>query len=137
MRKSSIWITILVTVVVVALLAAGGYALFRLGYVRGVADAAGGVMMRSFDGRIQPYNRGIAPGWNHPGLDIYGMHSRMYGGFSAFGWLPGLLLLVGVVALVVIAVNGLSHRNSHPASGTSLPAEPEKPASRRRTKKEE
>ncbi|MFN2149911.1 MAG: hypothetical protein ACK2T2_16115, partial [Anaerolineales bacterium] len=60
MRKSSIWITILVTVVVVALLAAGGYALFRLGYVRGVADAAGGMMMRSFDGRIQPYNRGIA-----------------------------------------------------------------------------
>ena len=137
MRRSSIWITILVTVVVLALLAAGGYALFRLGYVRGVADAAGGGIMRGFEGRLQPFTRGTAPGWNHPGLDMYGMGTRSISRFPIFGWLPGLLLLVGVVALVVIAVNGLSRRNSNKINEAPAPTEPEKPAARRRTKKEE
>lgn len=142
MKRGNIWITVAVTVVIVALLAAGGYALFRLGYARGVADAAGGLMMRGLEGRfgsqgMHPFANEMGPGWNHPDLYMYGMHSRSIGRFPAFGWLPGLLLLVGVIALVVIAVNGLTRRSERVNEAPMAPAEPEKPSARRRAKKEE
>ncbi|MEJ2010717.1 MAG: hypothetical protein P8X64_00655 [Anaerolineales bacterium] len=135
MRKSSIWITVLVTVVVLALLAAGGYALFRLGYARGVANAAGGLMLRGPEGRfrgegIQPFAHNMMPGWNHPGVYSYGMHAQ------PFGWFFGLLLVVGVVALVVIAVNSLSQRDRIATEESNPPAEVEEKPSRRRGKKE-
>lgn len=135
MRKSSIWITVLVTVVVLALLAAGGYALFRLGYVRGVASAAGGLMLRGPESRfgvegMHPFAHNMMPEWNHPGIYSYGMRAQ------PFGWFLGLLFIVGVVALVVIAVNGLSQRNRSVVEESNPPAEVEEKPSRRRGKKE-
>jgi len=140
MQKRNVWLTALVAVLVVALLAAGGFALFRLGFVRGLAASAGGAMFggRFAGERIQPFAGHMMSGWNHPGLDVYGMHARSYGHFPAFGWLLGLLVLAGAVALVVIAINGLTRNNTNAAAiEAPKPAEPEKPASRRRAKKEE
>jgi heme exporter protein D len=142
MRTSRIWITVIVTVVVLALLAAGGYALFRLGYARGVANAAGGLMLRGPEGRfggegLRPFAHEMMPGWNHPGLNVYGMHTRTVGYHPAFGWFLGLLLVAGVVALVVIAINGLSQRTRIVAEESKSPAQAEEKPSRRRAKKNE
>jgi heme exporter protein D len=142
MRKRSIWITVAVTVLVVALLAVAGFSLFRLGYNQGLAQSTGGLMLRGFEGRLggermQPFAERMAPEFNHPGITMYDMHARSFGHFTAFGWLPGLLLLVGIAALVVIAVNSFSRRNQSVGEDPASSAEIEKPAPRRRTKKDE
>ena len=142
MRKRTIWITVAVTVLVVALLVGGGYSLFRLGYNTGLAQSTGVMMMHGFEGRlggerVQPFAERMAPGWNHPGMGMYNMPARSFGHFTAIGWLPGLLLLIGIAALVVIAANGFSSRNQAVGQEPATSAEIEKPASRRRTKKDE
>jgi hypothetical protein len=85
----------LLVILVLALLAVYGFAVYRLGYERG-ARAAGPSMM--WEGSIPRMERGMMPRvWSRDG------------GFGLLGLmsLPGLLSGLGFAALVVLAVVGL------------------------------
>ena len=106
-KNRTLWIVI-ITIVAVALLAAGGYALFRLGYARGLTSSVGE----------------LAENWPHRELgDRFGSwmhHTRLprfasghgYWGFPLVGGLFGLLLGGGVLALAVYGFVRLVRRNA-------------------------
>ncbi|NIS83475.1 MAG: hypothetical protein GTO14_25500 [Anaerolineales bacterium] len=102
--------TVIITVTVLAILAAAGLAIYRLGYAHGLTASAGdfmhGCFFRDFWGRF-------------PHRGILGMRQPFFG-FSLLRVVPGFLLFVGVVALVVLAVNSLLR-----AAGTSGPPDGE------------
>ena len=122
-----LWI-VLGTIVVIGLLSAGGYALYRAGYVRGVRVSAAQMMpgdfrqgfmdhfMDRFEDRF-PGEFGDRFGDRFGGkLQLDRARGRFtqhdpypyYLPFPTFWVIPGFLLLVGVVALVVIAVNSFA-----------------------------
>ena len=115
-----------IAVLALAILAAGGNALFRLGYANGMSAAAGLPQA----GRLNCIQGGpFMPGLGWDGMHEFGrggglpFRSHMpFMGFGAGGWVFGLLMFAGVVALVVIAVNGL--RSKRPAELPPMPSEP-------------
>jgi hypothetical protein len=127
MSGRRIFTVVVIAVLVLAILAAGGNALFRLGYANG-ASAAAGVPEA---GRLNCLQGGpFMPGLGWDGMHEFGrgggllFRSHMpIMGFGVGGWLFGLLLLAGVVALVVIAVNGLRSKGH-----AELPPMPSQPA---------
>ncbi len=107
MFKNKTFRTVMITVVVLVIHGAAGCALYRIGYVRGLAASAGDFVearfSRDFGGHFTwDQRRGNFP--------MFGMR-QSYTAFPLGKWIPGLLLFVGVVALVVIAVNGLVQAN--------------------------
>jgi hypothetical protein len=121
MFKNKTFRTVMITVVVLVILGAAGCALYRFGYVRGLAasagDFVGGRFIRDFGGHFSSDKR-------RGNFPMFGMR-QSYTAFPMVRWIPGLLLFVGVVALVVIAVNGLvrPNRSSAPQMISSPPVE--------------
>jgi hypothetical protein len=133
-RKNTI-ITILITVIVIAVLIAAGFAIYRLGYVRGLAasvgEPMGGRFFWFFDGDIPdefghrfPENfedrfpegfRGRMPFYFRQGGLPY---DRGFQPTTVFPWArgtTGVVLFVGVVALVVIAVSSVIRLSRSPS----------------------
>jgi hypothetical protein len=122
-RKTTIFLTVLITVVAIAVLAGGGYALYRWGYARGQAAEAGGLMwnrlMERFPGAMNLPELRERLGDRFPGaMEGYEMgehimawprqsnlsHFPSQFGFSPFIVLIGgfhLLIGAGVLALAV------------------------------------
>ncbi len=147
-RKRTI-LTILITVIVIAVLIAAGFAIYRLGYVHGLSANVG----ESMGGRFSWFfGEGLPGDFDHrfPGNfeDRFpeGLRDRFPQDFRRGGlphvwgyqpttvfawarWIAGLLLFVGVVALVVIAINGLvrTRRSSPQEVIPSSPNEGEAP----------
>jgi hypothetical protein len=107
MKKNRTLLIVIVTIVAVALLAAGGYALFRLGYARGLATSVGELAeswpRHSFGERFSP--------WTHHGrLPRFGGGHNLWG-FTLVRGLVGFLLGGGVLALAVYGFVSLVRRN--------------------------
>lgn len=126
MSNRRVALTVVITLVVIAVLVAGGFAIYRFGYVRGAADSFAGPMMRGFAGQFggergMPFHEFNGQGDFHQRMPMLGYAHAGLRGQSAFDGLSGLLLIIGVGALVVIATNGLRDRG---APAASAPAEP-------------
>ena len=113
-------LTVLLTLVAVAVLVGGGYALYRWGYARGMAADCGGLLWEGWGERL-------SGDWDRPELGEHIMpwapHSRMLPyssrlSFNPFWWvggLFGLLLGGGVLALAVYGVIQLVRSNQKTA----------------------
>jgi hypothetical protein len=139
MNNRRIVVTVLITIVLLAILTAGGFAFYRLGYVRGMSQSAGGFMMQGFDGRFgddrgMPFHDFAGPGRLRERMPMTGFAHPGFSAHTPFGGFSGLLLLIGVIALVVIAVNGLSRNRKQNVSMEPAPLV-EDPKPRRRTPK--
>ena len=121
MFKNKTFRTVMITVVVLVILGAAGCALYRIGYVRGLAASAGDFVGDRFSRDLGGHFTWDQRRGNFPMFGI--RHS--YAAFPMVSWIPGLLLFVGVVALIVIAVNGLvnTNRTSVPQPISSPPVE--------------
>jgi hypothetical protein len=108
--------TVVVALLVIALVGAAGVALYRLGYARGLAAAgtlpAAGPFMHPYAFGMPGFDDGRLQGWRHGGDMFFGGH-RPFGMFGFGGWIVCLLVLAGIAALVVAAVNALTRK--HPA----------------------
>jgi hypothetical protein len=90
MSGKKIFLYVLVSLIAVAVLVAGGYALYRLGYAHGT----GGMVL---DRRWMPdFNRRVVP-------ELW--HTRSNIGFP-FGFIPGILSGLVFVAVIALAVYG-------------------------------
>ncbi|MGD2253263.1 MAG: hypothetical protein PVF70_10165 [Anaerolineales bacterium] len=109
MKKNRTLLIVIVTIVAVALLAAGGYALFRLGYARGLATSVGelseGWRHHEWGNRTSSW---MEHG-RHPRIGVGFEHS--YWGFPLVRGLLGFLLGGGVLALAVYGFVSLVRRN--------------------------
>ena len=121
MERSKTITTVLITVLVIAILAAGGFALYRLGYTRGlsasVGDSFGGWFSRGFGGRSMPdLPRG--------GFHMFGTR-QAYSAFPFIGGIFGLVLFGGIVALAIFGIVSLIRRNqpNNPQASSSSPVE--------------
>lgn len=127
MSKTNIFTTILVMVIAIAVLAAGGFALYRYGYAQGLSVSVGEIVGdrfgRDFGDRFTPgFGGHFTPELRRGGLPMFGIR-QPFSAFPLFWSIFGLLLLVGVVALVVIGINSLIRRNpsSTPQADSSSP----------------
>jgi hypothetical protein len=104
--------TIVVTVLVIAVLFAGGYAIYRAGFIQGMAADPGGYLgmrfPRDLGDRFQGDLNNHFPDYHRRSMPMFGAYP---GSWSIFAGWPGILLLAGVVALVVIAVNWIMNRD--------------------------
>ena len=123
MSGRKVFLTVVVVLVVIGLLIGGGAALYRLGYVRGIAAA--GILAETGQlpqlyGRGMPgFDGGRLQGWDRGGMMFYGMH-RPFGMFGFGGPIVGLLLLAGLVTLIVLGIRALTH--TRPVEGQAAPA---------------
>jgi len=119
MSKSKVFWIVLISVVAVVAVLAGGYALYRVGYARGTTGDAGAFLSGRFAGRL-PGELGDldrAEMFDHfkPGIHRGGMmnfRGRGYTPFHRCGGFIGLLLGGGVLALAVYGGISLVRRNS-------------------------
>lgn len=124
--------TVLITLLVIAILVAAGVMLYRMGVARGLAMAealpfAGGFM--------HPYGYGM-PGfdgacpraWRHPGGMPFGGGHMPFSPFGFGGWLVGLLVLAGFIALVVAGINALTRKPQAEVQVVAAPPAPVAPA---------
>jgi len=122
-----VFLTVVVVLVVIGLLIGGGAALYRLGFAQGVAAA--GTLVEA-DQLPRLYGRGM-PGfdggrlqvWPYGGMMVYRGHMP-FGMFGLGGWVVGLLLLAGVVALVVWVVNALTRKRPVEVQAAAAPVAP-------------
>ena len=117
MSSRKIFIYGLVSLIVVAALVAGGYALYRLG----VAHGAEGAGLLTFDRRFMPdFDRRLAPDnwhwWGHVGLPFAFVIPRLISG----------LFFVGIIALAIYGGIKLLRPGSSQLSNIqpSQPADP-------------
>ena len=95
MSRKQVIVYVLLSLVVIAALVVGGYALYRLGYSHGLRE----VSQLPFEKRFIPdFHRRMLPD-----LPSY----RWYIGFPFFFALTRWLMPLGVIALVVLAVIGI------------------------------
>jgi hypothetical protein len=122
MSGRKVFLTVAVILVVIVLLAGAGVGLYRLGYARGIVTAAtlaeAGQLPHLNRGPIPGFDDGRLQGWTRGGMMFFDGH-RPFGMFGFGGWIGGLLLLAGVVALVVLAVKALTRK--HPAEVLAVP----------------
>ena len=139
------FITILITLLVIAILVAAGVMLYRMGFARGLAAAgalpSAGEFMHPYGYGMPGFDGAFPRAWHHGGGMFYGGH-RPFGMFGLGGWIVCLLVLVGFVALVVAAVNALIRRRPvevqavvAPPAPAPAPAKPARGAGRSRTTK--
>jgi len=141
-------ITILVSLLVIAILVTAGVMLYRMGFARGLAASGGlpaaGPFMHPFEYGRPGFGGGQPHAWRHGG-DMFFRSHRSFGMFGTGGWIVCLLALVGVVALVVAAFNALTRRRPAevqavvappaPPAPEPAPAKPARAAGRARTSK--
>jgi len=100
-------ITILISLLVIAVLVAAGAMLYRMGVARGLAAAgavpSAGTFMHPYGYGMPGFDGGCPRAWQHGGGMFYGGH-RPFGMFGFGGWIVCLLALAGLVALVVAAL---------------------------------
>lgn len=124
------FITVLVSLLVIAGLVAAGVCLYRLGFARGLAAATGlpvaGPFMHPDVYGMPGFSDGRLPVWCHGGGMFYGGHWPI-GMFGFGGWFVGLLVLVGFVALIVAAIKALTPRHPVEVQPAPLPAAPPPP----------
>src|SRR5512136_1206758 len=108
-----VFLTVVGVLVVVGLVVGGGFALYRLGYARGMASAAGlagiGQLPREFGWGAPGFNGDRLPFYGHGGMMIYGGHMP-FGMFGFGGWIVGLLFLAGVFTLIVLGIRALARK---------------------------
>ena len=134
MSNRRVLLTVVITLVVIAIVVAGGFAVYRLGYVRGAAESFAGPMMRGFAGqfgdeRSMPFHEFNGRGDLYQRMPMVGFTHAGLRGQPVFGGLTGLLLIIGVGALVVIAINGLRDKGAQDttiASETATEAKPKR-----------
>jgi uncharacterized membrane protein YraQ (UPF0718 family) len=94
MSRRKIFLYVIVSLIAVAALVAGGYAIYRLG----VAHGAEGTSPLTFDRRFVPdFDRRSVP-------DLW--HWRSHVSFPFFGLFPGLVLGLVFLAVIALAVYG-------------------------------
>jgi hypothetical protein len=94
MSRRKIFLYVIVSLVAVAVLVGGGYAIYRLGVARG----AEGTSSLTFDRRSVPdFDRRTVP-------DIW--HWRGHVSFPFFGLFPGLISGLVFVAVIALAIYG-------------------------------
>lgn len=123
MSRNKIILTVIVTVIVVGALAAGGYALYRLGYAHGQSGTTAGVFGenfgRNFGDRFMPEFRDrFSPEFHRDAMPMFSYRQPL-GGFSFFRIIPGFLLVTGVVALAAFGLFTLIRKRD---PSTSQPA---------------
>jgi hypothetical protein len=123
MSGRRVFLTVVVALVVIGLLIAGGVALYRLGYARGIAavvtSARNGQLPRFPERGMPGFDGGRMQVWPYGGMMLYEGH-RSLGVFGFVGPIVGLLLLAGLVTLVVLGIRALTHK--HPAEVQAAPA---------------
>ena len=121
--------TVLITLLVIAILVAAGVMLYRMGFSRGLAMAEAlpptGPFMHPYGYGMPGFDGACPRAWRNPGGMLYGGHMP-FGMYGFGGWLVGLLLLAGFVALVVAGINALTRK--HPAEVQAVAAPPAPPA---------
>jgi hypothetical protein len=109
MSKRKVFWVVLITIVAVFALAAGGYALYRWGYARGVAADMGEIVCSHFSDELPAFDRHMLGGrmayWGQ--MDGVGFLSRTTMPFHWVGGLFGVLLGTGVLALAGYGVVSL------------------------------
>jgi len=112
MSKSKVFWIVLISVVAVVAVLAGGYALYRVGYARGTTGDAGtflsGRLIGDLD-RAEMFDH-FKPGIHRGGMMNF--RGRGYTPFHRCGGFIGLLLGGGVLALAVYGGISLVRRNS-------------------------
>jgi len=125
------FITILVSLLVIAILVAAGVMLYRIGFARGLAATGGipaaGQFMHPYGFGMPGFDGGRLQMWQHGG-DMFFRGHRSFGMFGTGGWIVCLLALVGVVALVVAAYNALTRRRPVEVQAVVAPPAPQPPA---------
>lgn len=122
MNRRRTFLTVMITLLVVAAVFAAGFAVYRLGYSQGVHASATtsmpGPMIHDFGGRLpEDFEGHFYRGMPHGDMfrRIQQMPIRPAVGF---GFIPGFLLFIGAAALVILAIN--SFRNQTPADRPRL-----------------
>jgi len=122
------FITVLITLLVIAILVTAGVMPYRMGFVRGLAAAGAPLatepFMHPYGYGMQGFDGGCPQVWRHGGGMFYGGH-RPFGMFGFGSWFVCLLVLVGVVALVVAAVNALTRKRPVEVQAVPVPPAPE------------
>jgi len=123
MSKNKVFWTVLISVVAVVAVLAGGYALYRVGYARGITGDADVFLSGRFAGRLPgelgDLDRGEMGEHFMPWIHRGGMMSFSGRGytmpFHRCGGFIGLLLGGGVLALAVYGGISLVRKNRAPA----------------------
>jgi hypothetical protein len=125
------FVTILVSLLVIAILVTAGVMLYRMGFARGLAASGAqpvaGTFMHPFEYGMPGFDGGRPQMYQHGGGMFFRGH-RSFGMFGAGGWIVCLLVLVGVVALVVAAFNALTRRRPAEVQAVVAPPAPPAPA---------
>ena len=123
MSGRKVFLTVVVVLVVIGLLIGGGAALYRLGYAHGLATAAAAAdsdqLPRLYGRNLPGLDGSRVQVWPYGGMMVYSRHMP-FGMFGFGGRTFGLAVLVGVIALVVLAVNALTRKR--PAEIQAAPA---------------
>lgn len=99
MSKNRWWVTALVGILILVVLAGVGYAMYRLGYAQGAQVAAGNQEL--------PRNLQGQQNFRHPNLDLRGFErgitpfTRGVGGMMGFAWM-GIILRIAIPLLIVV-----------------------------------
>jgi len=122
--------TVLITLLVIAILVAAGVMLYRMGVARGLAMAEAlpqaGPFMHPYGYGMPGFDGACPRAWRNPGGMPFGGGHMPFGMYGFGGWLVGLLVLAGFVALVVAGVNALTRK--HPAEVQAVAPPPAPPA---------
>ena len=113
-KRKTLWI-VLISIVAVLVLAAGGYALYRYGYARGASAEMTEVMREHCSGELEvfhmhEFDEHMMPLGRHTGMRGIGLRGTYMPHFW-FGGIISLLLGGGVLALAVYGAISLVRRN--------------------------
>jgi hypothetical protein len=115
MSKSKVFWIVLISVVAVVAVFAGGYALYRVGYARGTTGDAGAFMSGRFDGHmfgdLDDVDEHFMPWVRRGGMMSHSGRGYFMPGYWGAGFF-GLLLGGGLLALAIYGGISLVRRNS-------------------------
>ncbi len=115
MSKSKTFWIVLVSVIGVLAILAGGYGLYRLGYARGAGSEMVELMQDRFsddeDFHMHEFGEHMMPLGRHTGMRGIGFHGYSMPHLGWGGGFFGLLLGGGIVALAVYGVISLVRKN--------------------------
>lgn len=126
------FITVVITLLVIAILVAAGAMLYRMGFAQGLAMAgalpATGPFMHPCGYGMPGFDGACPQAWRHPGGMAFGGGHMSFTPFGFGHWFVGLLVLAGFVALVVAGINALTRRPSAEVQAVAAPQAPVAPA---------
>jgi hypothetical protein len=120
------------TLLVIAILVAAGVMLYRMGIARGMAMAdalpPAAPFMHPYGYGMPGFDGGCPHAWRHPGGLAFGGGHMFFTPFGFGGWLVGLLVLAGFVALVVAGINAFTRKGPAEVQAVAAPPAPVAPA---------